>query len=88
MVAGSLWQEPYGRYSWKNPAHSIEAESCSAPTYSHVRLAASIHCLCHRVHQVATDAKVAHLHMPLLVDEDVGRLHIYKWRIPFSAYAE
>lgn len=81
MVAGSLRLEAQlEKYS---PLHRGKILSCLPPcgdalTYGHVRLAASIHGLCHRVHQVATDAKVAHLHMPLLVDEDVGRLHIYK----------
>lgn len=42
----------------------------------HVGFAASIHCLGHGIHQVTTDPKVTHLHVALLVDKDIGRLHI------------
>lgn len=45
-------------------------------TYGHVGFTASIHCLGHGIHQVTTDPKVTHLHVALLVDKDVGRLHI------------
>lgn len=45
-------------------------------TYGHVGFAASIHCLGHGIHQVTTDPKVTHLHVALLVDKDIGRLHI------------
>lgn len=56
----------------------LKARLDGSHTYSHVWFAASIHCLRHRVHQVATDPKVTHFHMSLLVDEHVGRLHIYR----------
>lgn len=91
MVAGSLRLEV--RLEIASPLHRGKILSWSPPcgdalTHGHVRLAASIHCLCHRVHQVATDAKVAHLHMPFLVDEDIGWLHIYKKSRPFSVHAK
>lgn len=55
-------------------------------THSHVGLAAGIHCLGHRIHQVATDPKVTHLDVALLVDEDVGWLHVCQGqKTPFSA---
>lgn len=55
-------------------------------THSHVGLAASIQRLGHRVHQIAANPEVAHLHMTLLVDEDIGRLHICQGQnTPFSS---
>lgn len=91
MVAGALRLEVQLEKS--SPLHRGKILSCpppcgDPPTHGHVRLAASIHCLCHRVHQVATDAKVAHLHVSLFVDEDIGRLHICKQSIPFSVHAK
>lgn len=46
--------------------------------YRHVGFAASVHGFSHRVHQVAADAKVAHLHLALSVDQDIGGFHIWK----------
>lgn len=45
--------------------------------HRHVRFAAGVHGLSHRVDQVAADAKVAHLDLALSVDQHVGGLHIY-----------
>lgn len=45
--------------------------------YRHVGFAASVHRFSHGVDQVAADAKVAHLHLALSVDQHVGRLHVY-----------
>lgn len=45
-------------------------------SYRHVGFAAGVHGLRHRVHQVAADAEVAHLHLALSVDQHVGRFHI------------
>lgn len=46
-------------------------------THRHVGLTAGVHGLGHRVHQVATDAKVTHFHLALSVDENIGGLHIW-----------
>lgn len=50
--------------------------------YRHVGFAASVHGFSHWVDQVAADAKVAHLHLALSVDQHVGGLHIYDKETP------
>lgn len=47
-----------------------------ALSYRHVGFAAGVHGFRHRVHQVAADAEVAHLHLTLSVDQYVGRFHV------------
>lgn len=60
----------------KQQALTGRAEAAQGCTYSHVGFAASIHGLGNRVHQVTADPEVAHLHVPLLVDQHVGRFHV------------
>lgn len=45
-------------------------------THGHVGFAAGVHGFSHRVDQVAADAEVAHLHLALGVDENVGGLDV------------
>lgn len=56
---------------------------CRLWAYRHVGFAAGVHSLGHRVDQVAADAKVAHLHLTLSVDQHVGRLHVCEGREGF-----
>lgn len=46
--------------------------------YRHVWLAAGIHRLRHRIHEVPTDAKITHFHLTLHVYQDVRGFHICK----------
>lgn len=73
-----LWHRQSFSTSLENLSWSEAGVSSRVPTYRHVGLAACIHCLGHRVHQVATDAKVAHFHLALSVDQYIGGLHIWR----------
>lgn len=55
-------------------------------TYSHVRFATRINCFSNRVHQVAADSKITHLHLAQSINEHIRRLDIWKqeWQIHFS----
>lgn len=55
---------------------AIDSRLCEDATYRHVGLAAGVQCFGHRVHQVAADAEVAHLHLAQSVDQNVGGLHV------------
>lgn len=47
-------------------------------TYRHVGLASCISCLSNGVNKLATDTKVTKLDMSMKIEQDVGRLHIWK----------
>lgn len=54
----------------------------SRHTYGHVRFASCINSFSHRVHKVATDSKIAHLHLAQSVDQHVRRLDVWKQEQP------
>ena len=47
-------------------------------TYSHVGLASCISCLSNGVNKLATDTEVTKLDMSMKIEQDVGRLNIWK----------
>lgn len=59
------------------PGSCSSALTCSS-TYSHVGFASCIHGFSNRVDEVTTNAKIAHFHLPLRIDQHVRGLYICK----------